>query len=234
MNNYEAEVQKIWADLLDDNKFLQASKNPIGFVLGGQPGAGKSKLLEKIANNLNGNVLVINADEFRRQHPKFDEIQTKYGDEAPKYTAEFSGKMAEIVLNTALSEKYNIAIEGTFRTAETPLKTIDLMKNQGYKIAVHIQTCPKEISWQNTIERYEAMKKAGLTPRAVDKAHHDLVCYKLGENADKVLQSGKTDEFKVFNRDTLIFDVKTNNNLPSQIINLELNKTLLQNENTKC
>lgn len=224
MNDYSKEFKKIWEDLLDDYHLAKPCVNPQGFVLGGQPGAGKSNLLEKIANHLDGNVLIINADEFRRYHPQFDEIQAQYGDNAPKYTAEFSGKMAERVLNKALTEHYNIAIEGTFRTAQTPLNTLDLMKSHGYQTAVHIQTCPKSLSWQSTIKRNDAMIKAGMTPRAVDKAHHDLVCDRLPENADTVYQTGKADEFQVYSRDDLIFDGKTADVLPSTCIQQELNR----------
>ena len=229
MNDYSKEFKKIWDDLLDDYHLAKPCTNPQGFVLGGQPGAGKSNLLKQIENRLNGNVLIINADEFRRYHPQFDEIQAQYGDDAPKHTAEFSGKMAEQILNKALTEHYNIAIEGTFRTAQTPLNTLDLMKSHGYQTAVHIQICPKEISWQSTIKRYNAMIKAGLTPRAVDKAHHDLVCDRLPENADTVYQSGKADEFQVYSRNGLIFDNKTSQNLPSKAIHKELH-TLTQEE----
>ena len=226
MNDYNQEFQQIWQRLTEKGN-IKPCANPQGFVLGGQPGAGKSNLLKNIENKLNGNVLIINADEFRRYHPQFDEIQVQYGDDAPKHTAEFSGKMAERILNKALTEHYNIAIEGTFRTAETPLNTLDLMKAYGYQTVVHIQTCPKEISWQSTIKRYNAMIKAGLTPRSVDKTHHDLVCDRLPENADTVYQSGKVDEFQVYSRNGLIFDGKTSKGLPSKVIQQELNKTAI-------
>ena len=101
-DNYEMQFQDIWRDLLRKYPNAKPCANPQGFVLGGQPGAGKSNLLEQISNNLDGNALIINADEFRRYHPQFDEIQAKYGDDAPKHTAEFSGKMAEQVLNKGL------------------------------------------------------------------------------------------------------------------------------------
>ncbi|MBR5676338.1 MAG: zeta toxin family protein, partial [Neisseriaceae bacterium] len=70
MNDYSKEFKKIWDDLLDDYHLAKPCVNPQGFVLGGQPGAGKSNLLKQIENRLNGNVLIINADEFRRYHPQ--------------------------------------------------------------------------------------------------------------------------------------------------------------------
>ena len=82
--------EKIWDDLMDEHQITESP--PKGFVLGGQPGAGKSNLIKMINAQLNGNVLVVNGDEFRRYHPNFDEMQAQYGKDSAKHTAEFSGK----------------------------------------------------------------------------------------------------------------------------------------------
>lgn len=179
---------------------------PKGFVLGGQPGVGKSNLVRKINEELGGNLLVVNDDEFRRYHPDFDEIQAKYGKDAPKHTAAFSAAITEKVIAKALSEGYNISVEGTFRTAEVPMKTLDQMRAHGYETAVYIQTAPVEASWQSTIERYEHMENLGEKPRATPKEHHDLVVELLPKNADTVFASGKAEHFRVYSRNGLIFD----------------------------
>lgn len=207
VKNEALEFLILWQDLLKKFPKAQAVENPKGFVLGGQPGAGKSRRLREIINKLDGNLLIINGDEIRRYHPQFEELQELYADEVPIHTAEFAGKMSEQILLKALNEKYNIAIEGTFRTAHTPLKTLELMKNYAYETIVQIQSSSKTRSWQNCLDRYEAMKKAGLAPRAVNKAHHDLVCETLPNNADTVLLSGKADTFELF-FDELIFCAK--------------------------
>ena len=117
-----------------------------------------------------------------RYHPDFDQIQAQYGKDAPKHTAEFSANMTELVLDRALHEQYNISIEGTFRTAEVPMATLDKMREHGYQTAVHIQTAPTEVSWQSTLERYDDMLRVGEIPRYTDKAHHDLVVGVVSEN----------------------------------------------------
>lgn len=50
---------------------------PIGIVLGGQPGAGKSVLTQFVLQS-DPNFIVINADEFRPWHPFYESIQDCY------------------------------------------------------------------------------------------------------------------------------------------------------------
>lgn len=70
-------------NLLLNNKISVVK--PIAYILGGQPGAGKTILQNSILKS-NKNCVVINADAFREFHPYFSEIQAAFGDEAPKYT----------------------------------------------------------------------------------------------------------------------------------------------------
>lgn len=56
------------------------NKSPVDYpkivILGGQPGAGKSKIITLSENELfkDGNVVEINGDDIRRYHPKAEEI----------------------------------------------------------------------------------------------------------------------------------------------------------------
>lgn len=214
----------LWNDLISEQQ-VSPVKSPKGFVLGGQPGAGKSNLVGIIRQELNRNVLIINGDEFRRYHPNFDGIQEQYGIDSPKHTAAFSGHMTERVIEKALREGYNISVEGTFRTTETPMRTLEKMREHGYETAVYIQTAPLEVSWQSTLERYHAMELLGETPRATPKEHHDLVVKLLPQNADAVFLSGKADVFKVYSREGLIFDSRVLfQEMPSVAIDHELHR----------
>lgn len=216
--------QHLWNDLISEQQ-VSPVKSPKGFVLGGQPGAGKSNLVGIIRQELNRNVLIINGDEFRRYHPNFEGIQEQYGIDSPKHTAAFSGHMTERVIEKALREGYNISVEGTFRTTETPMRTLEDMREHGYETAVYIQTAPSEVSWQSTLERYHAMELLGETPRATPKEHHDLVVKLLPQNADAVFLSGKADVFKVYSREGLIFDSRVQfQEMPSVAIDYELHR----------
>ncbi|MWV63007.1 AAA family ATPase [Helicobacter saguini] len=194
-------IEKIWHDVY---KNQTPQDNPQGFVLGGQPGAGKSSLIEKIKNQLQDNVIVINGDDYRRYHPQYAELQEKYGKDSVNKTADFAAKMTESILQKAINGRFNIVIEGTFRTSETPIKTLKLFKDNGYKTHILIQTCNKSISSTSCNERYEKMRnimpnEARYTPK--DK--HDIVCENLAKNINEVYLSGFTDSLKIFIRNDI-------------------------------
>ena len=126
----KAILKQIWEHSTHQGKILPSSRKPLGYVLGGQPGSGKSVLTETIKKN-NKNIISINGDEYRSWHPYFSEIQNTYGKDSSKITAKFAGKVTEALIKKAIKEKYNVVIEGTFRTAETPLKTLKDLKENG-------------------------------------------------------------------------------------------------------
>lgn len=193
---------------------LPNQNNPQGFILGGQPGAGKSSLIAEAKNRLNRNILEINGDNFRKYHPNYESLQEKYAEDAPKHTAEFAGSVTEAIFQKALDERYNIVIEGTFRTAGTPIKTLQKLKDNSYETTVLIQTCSKDISWASCLERYEKMlqvnpKEARFTP----KEHHDVVVENLSKHIKEVEKSNLADNMQIFIRtpskeNSQIFELK--------------------------
>lgn len=180
---------------------ISGQNNPQAYILGGQPGAGKSNLIKIAGNNLNKNTIVINGDDFRKYHPNYPEFQEKYKENSPKYTAVFAGAMTEAILEKAINDRYNIVIEGTFRTAQTPIKTLQNFKENGYKTNVLIQTCEKNISCSSCLERYKKMLEINpKEARHTDKAHHDLVVQNLSKNIKAVQESNLADNLQIFVR----------------------------------
>lgn len=193
----------VWETVLSRNnkKLSSIVLKPKAYVLGGQPGAGKSSLIENAKDLCYDNIIIISGDDFRKFHPNYKQLQEIYGKDSPKYTASFAGKMTEAISSKAIKEHYNIVIEGTFRNPATPIKTLSLMKKNGYKTQIMIQTCAKELSWKSCQERYEKMLE--IMPgeaRWTDKNHHDLVCKNLAKNIKTVIESGKADKTEIFFR----------------------------------
>lgn len=202
-----------------------AQDTPVAYVLGGQPGAGKSGLTEFLrVNKLDGNAIVINGDDFRRFHPEASSLYEQYGADASRYTGEFASYITEKAIERASSEGYNLIIEGTFRSSDVPLKTLHRLQGHGYRTGVAIMTVPAEESWASVIERYEKQLDAGLEARMTPRSHHDLVVDRLADNADTVFREGRLEEFLVFNRDRMLFDSNIHKGLPGNLINRELNR----------
>ena len=47
-----------------------AVESPTAFLLGGQPGSGKTSLRSAISEETQGNVVIIDNDTFKQQHPR--------------------------------------------------------------------------------------------------------------------------------------------------------------------
>ena len=79
----QAAVEERYKSLIYRKESVQ---NPIAFVLGGQPGAGKTGLQDIMKELCHKNLIIINADEFRELHPDFQMLQDKYGKDSVDYT----------------------------------------------------------------------------------------------------------------------------------------------------
>lgn len=176
------------------------SDNPQACVLGGQSGSGKSTV-HKIVSERNPNVIVIDGDRFREQHPNFEIIQKLYGNDAANYTQKFSNGIVNAMIEKLSSERYNLIIEGTCRTAEVPLKTCRELKAKGYQTELAVMCTDKDISWQSTIDRYNEMQRLGLFPRAVPKEKYLDTVAAISKNISVIYNSREFDEITLYNRE---------------------------------
>lgn len=222
-NVVDEKFSEIWKDLTD-GKNLTPQNKPLGVVLGGTPGAGKSILIANVEREMKNNVIAINGDDFRVYHPNFKEIYQKYGADFPQYTSDFSNKMVEKVIQEAQKKRFNLIVEGTFRRSSTPINTLSELKENGYETRAMVIVTDKKTAWQSTIERYEKDLKAGHYARKVDKGSFDEVVENLAHNAKVVLDTGKADQLIVFSREKQLFhSQKDSPDKIVQVINNELN-----------
>ena len=221
-------VEKIWKDITDQG--FSPSKYPTMYLIGGQPGAGKSRALEKAKIPDGYNVLKIVGDDFRRECALYDYLNKTYGKDSSKYTGEFAGAMVYLLKERAIKYRLNYSIEGTFRTATAPLNELKVAKESGYDSCVIICTCPKEVSWASTIERAQKMEQRGMFPRYVPKEHHDYVVEHLAENVKTVFDSGLVDHLEIMSREKVLYNSAEHFGYDSQriieVINGELNRNV--------
>lgn len=179
---------------------LSPVSNPTAYILGGQPGSGKSTLQRFILKN-NVNVAIINADEFRVFHPYYKEIQLEHGENSADYTQPFINKITEKLIDDLSRKKYNLIIEGTLRSAKVPINTCKLLNQRDYHTELHIICVKPEISYQSTILRYENALSIGELPRATTKYNHDRVVNAICKNVDFIYKTNCFDKILLFNRD---------------------------------
>ena len=146
------------------------SKHPIAILLGGQSGAGKTTIHRIKQKEFQGNIVIIDGDSFRYQHPHYLELQQEYGKDSVEYTKDFAGKMVESLVTELSHLGYNLLIEGTLRTIDVPKETTQHLKSKGYEVQLVIIATKPELSYLNTLIRYEELyainpNQARATPK---------------------------------------------------------------------
>ena len=176
-------------------------KSPKAFLLGGQPGAGKTTLhtIIKTTTNIGLNIITINGDEYRVFHPKISEIKNN-NDDLALSTQYFTNKIVEALIDELSNERYNLIIEGTLRTIDVPENTATILNDKGYLTELYIIAVNKELSWNSTLFRANKMKELGLIPRTTDKKHHDYICENIGSNLKKLQNKNIFSNIKIYNR----------------------------------
>ena len=223
-NYTDEEFQKAFQQILKFYKSRYSSQeNPKAFLLGGQPGAGKSALENMI--NIENKYVSISGDDYRKFHPLYDKLNKIYGKDASKYTQKWSGEMVEHLLKEARKEKWNVILEGTLRTSELPIKEAKGFKENGYSVELWVVAVKPEKSYLATLQRYEEMIVRCRIPRMTPKEHHDLVVNDIGDNLEIIYNSKAFDNIKLFDRENnLLYNYKENSNInPKNILENEFN-----------
>ena len=200
-------------------------ENPKAYILGGQPGSGKSTLQNMIGIK-SPNTVMINGDEYRSRHPNYEKIYEVYSLESANHTQSFANAVANALTEKLSNDGYNIVIEGTCRRPEVPLKTCNDLKEKGYEVELMIMCCDKNVAWLSTIDRYNRMKEQGKLPRAVPIDKFRETVTNLSSNIDELYHSGAFDEITLYNRHCreLYRMTDTPDKAPGEIIYRNLNR----------
>ena len=211
---FHGELQKAVSALVI-GACLAPSDNPQAVLLGGQSGSGKTTLHNVFRNALDGNVIVVNGDEYRSFHPRYKQLCAQYGIDAPAHTAAWAGWMVEAVIDALSIMGYNLVIEGTLRTSDVEsavslffligsIPAMFWLNSMGRRPllirSLALMAVKPEISLVSCQLRYEQMRIAGTEPRAVDPAHHLLIVEGIVDNLEALEDSGMFDNVSLYSR----------------------------------
>ena len=209
----DAELQKalqrtIWA--LTRGKTI--SGQPKAILLGGQSGAGKTTIHRIKQKEFQGNIVIIDGDSFRSQHPHYLELQQEYGKDSVEYTKDFAGKMVESLVTELSHLGYNLLIEGTLRTIDVPKKTAQLLKSRGYEVQLALIATKPKLSYLSTLIRYEELYAINPNQaRATPKEHHDFIVNHLVDNTRKLEELAIFERIQIYQRDrSCVYESKEN------------------------
>lgn len=177
------------------------AEQPKGYILGGQPGAGKTVLQKELLRECGHNAVVVNGDEYRKLIPGHEQLRSLPGIKYASATQEFANRVAEGLIGKASSMSYNLIIEGTLRRKETALNTCRSLQERGYKTELCVLAVNREISYYRTKLRTEKLRELGEMPRQTATDNHNEVVKKLPRNVSEIYQGREFDNIRVFGRD---------------------------------
>ena len=174
---------------------VRTDQKPLGILLGGQPASGKTGLFEyvKQANSAH-NFIEINGDEYRQYHPRAQEIDEEYGQDAPKYTQPFSNTLVEYVKAECLRLRRSFIIEGTMRTYAVIERTAQEIKQAGFRCEAYALAIHRQDSLLGVFLRFERDKQRTGVGRFSPIAVHDEAYRQIPLNL------AKADAEKLFDR----------------------------------
>lgn len=181
---------------------IKPVENPKAVVLGGQPGAGKTLVMDEATKELarKGNTVAIVGDDLRGYHPKYRELSQTDPKNAAFYTDQDSGQWVERLIEAAKEKRANLVIEGTMRLPEKVEQTLSTLKSAGYEVEARAMAVNERMSWQGVHTRFERLTENGEAARFTQKHTHDAGAAGMLKTLDHIEQNKLADKVVVQSR----------------------------------
>jgi hypothetical protein len=195
---HERIYQELEADLL---RKTEPALHPQVIITGGQPGSGKSKLLEKSREDFpNGNVVVINGDDLRNFHPSRREIFKLDDKRFAERTDPDSRLWTKRLFDKAIETKRNIIFESTMREAGPISETMQRLRDDGYHITAKVVATHERMSTTGIFARYEEQKSQKGSGRWSELSSHDAGYAGMPKTVEHIENNKLVDRLEVYAR----------------------------------
>lgn len=202
MSLSEQQLREIWDRKIRRRIFrgAQRQESPTTVLLGGQPGAGKTKAAQMAIDRAGAQIVVLGVDNYRQFHPDYRRVIDEDPLRMPDVTAEAAGAWIQMCVDHAREQGYSILIEGTWRNAQVPLQAARAAAKDGRRVDAVVVAVQPEVSRLGTMERYYRDVLAGDDARWTPPAAHDAAVASLPGTVEAVAMSGDVASLSVVNR----------------------------------
>lgn len=202
MSLSEQQLREIWDRKIRRRIFrdAQGQESPTTVLLGGQPGAGKTRAAQMAIDRAGAQVVVLGVDNYRQFHPDYRRVLADDPLRMPDVTAEAAGRWTQMCIEHARENNYSVLMEGTWRNAQVPLETARAARKDGRRVDAVVVAVQPEVSRLGTMERYYRAVLAGKDARWTPPEAHDAAVANLPGTVEAVAMSGDVDSLRVVDR----------------------------------
>lgn len=214
----KAEHARIFTDKVVPRSRLRSTtsqETPHAIITAGQPGAGKSSLVEMADAELGRNTVVVDPDDLRRLHPDFRRLHQTYPYTWSSLTNHDAGGWASKLRDAAVEGRRNLIIDTTLGDADAAIRNIARLKSRGYELEVRVVAAHRLESELGIEQRFtDSMREKGYG-RYVPPDFHARVYSSLPANLDKVFEQTGV-RTRIFDREGReLYDSRTSPMKPS-------------------
>lgn len=190
-------------ELLPTLKYYIPAKDPVAIIIGGQPGAGKTQIIDHAKKEFNNNIVECNADSFRDLHPLAKHIKTHHENLYPDLTTDLAQGLNLKLRKECQARKLNFALEITLRDGAPVNATIEAIKKAGFTVNLSVLAVHENWSKLGTYERLEAQRVISGTGRIVPDDAHDIRYKALPDALKEIAEKKLYDNIHIYGRTLL-------------------------------
>ena len=142
-------------------------------IVGGQSGAGKSRLIPMVDRELHNNAIIVDFDVLRSYHPNFQKVSEGYLEKTHTILHPDVEKFKNRIMQYLRDKAYDVIYEGSLRNTQGFIDFSEDFLKQGYDISLYIMAVAELESFGSTYARYAEDLRENNNPRWVEKIAHD-------------------------------------------------------------
>ena len=198
-------------------RLVTSSPNPRIILVGGQPGAGKTKAAGQALEGLRSEgygAALINGDDLRPFHPKYAELIKQDKATAAEKTGLDVGLWVERAIREAAEKKYNVVVETTLRQPEKVRQTLAAFKQHGFAVELRVLVVDKAYSNLGIYQRFaHALSIKNAVPRFTPQRFHESTLQQMPLSIE--VAASVTDKITYLNREnTVLYDTQQSTQKP--------------------
>ncbi len=197
----DAALDRVYVELVRPLLFedLSASAAHELFMVGGQPGAGKTAATLQAVRDLmrhGGGVAYINGDELRPLHPRYAALVAADRSTAADKTGADVGLWVERAVREAAAGRFHSVIETTMRQPEVVRLTAEQFTTQGFGFEMRVVVVDPEASLLGIYERFATgLASPSALPRFTLPSYHSDALAQMPKTLAKVVKLAKVVRF---------------------------------------